>query len=298
VPAPTNLPAALFGHAASSPEEPWLFRAEGWDWRWHSWGEIAQQVLARAESLSASAAGSRVTFPYAAQPEEIVLDLAIQAAGLVAAPTSDPPPGPSPLASLPPPPFPPHRERGKKQEQSRTYFETSPSSPGEGGREGAGEEGRGGEGGGGAVVIRSGQPVELSAADLIALAGRIQELIEPIGKRDIVVLGGPLENPDERAMLSWATLSGAAVVLEPNPVLRVATAAWTRPTVFHGTAAELAVLRDWAVREKRGWLRRSPRLPFRRLRTVLVTGPEALGQEEKEFWEGRGVRVAGLSAMS
>ena len=256
MPVPPDLPAALFLHAGSSPEEPWLFQPEGWDWRWHSWREIAREVQARAESLSASAAGSRVTFPYTAQPEAIVFDLAVQAAGLVAVPFSGPPP--------------PHHP----------------------------EEGRGGEGAGGAVVVRNGEPVELTAVELIAMANRLQELIAPSRGSEIVVLSGSIEDPDERAMLSWATLAGAAVVLEPNPALRVATAAWTRPTVFHGTAAELAVLRDWAVREKRGWLRRSPRRPFRRLRTVLVTGPEALGQEEKEFWEGRGVRVAGLSAMS
>jgi len=291
MPAPIDLPAALFLHAETCPEEPWLFRSEGWDWRWQSWGEIARQVRARVETLSEQA-GSRYTFAYTAQPEDVILDLAIQVAGLVAAPFSGPPPEPSPLAPLPPPPFPPHRERGKQQERSKTSSYPAPSSPGEVGREGAGEEGRGGEGGGGAVVLRDGQPVELSAADLIAMANRIQELIEPAGKREIVVLGGPLENPDERAMLSWATLAGAAVVLEPNPALRAATAAWVRPTIFHGTAEELSALREWAAREKQGWLRRSPRLPFRRLRKVLVTGPEALADKEEAFWADRGVRVA------
>src|SRR6185295_5492287 len=111
-------------------------------------------------------------------------------------------------------------------------------------------------------------------------------------RRDIVVLSGPLEIPEERAMLSWATVAGAAVVLEPNPALRVATAAWVRPTVFHGTAAEVAALRTWVEKEKRGWLRRRPRLPFRRLRTVLLTGAEALPLEEEAFWADRGVRVA------
>jgi len=249
MPAPPNLPAALFLHAGSRPDEPWLFRAEGWDWRWHSWGEIAREVLARAESLSAYAAGSRVTFAYEPRPEAIVFDLAIQAAGLVAEPRSGPP------------------------------FETSPS-------------GLGGEGAGGAVVIRNGETVELSATDLIALADKVQEMIQPSGERQIIVLGGSLEDPDERAMLSWATLAGTAVVLEPNPALRVAAVAWVRPTVFHGTAAELAALKSCVERERSGWLRRSPRLPFRRLRTILVAGYEALAEKERAFWEGRGVRVA------
>ncbi len=310
--APPNLPAALLRHAASHREEPWLFRAEGWDWRWHSWGEIAREVLARAETLSAYAAGSRHVFPYTARPEAIVLDLAIQAAGLVSVPTSGPPPEPSPLAPLPPPPLPPHRERGKEQEKSRASFLISaPSlpvrgegrgrerggwgsegSPGEGGGEGAGEEGRGGEGVGGAVVLRDNEPVELSAADLVAMAEQIQKRLHTAGEREIVVLSGSIGIPEERAMLSWATLAGAAVVLEPNPALRAATAAWVRPTAFHGTPAELTALRRWVEKEKKGWLRRRPRLPFRRLRTVLVMGPEALPEEDEAFWTARGVRVA------
>jgi hypothetical protein len=144
------------------------------------------------------------------------------------------------------------------------------------------------------VVIRNGRPAELSATDLIATAERIQKQIEPSGGRDIVVHSGSLEIPEERAMLSWATLAGAAVVLEPNPALRVATAAWVRPTVFHGTAAELRSLQTWAEKEKKGWLRRRPRLPFRRLRSVLVTGSEGLRVEEEAFWADRGVRVERL----
>src|SRR5436309_6306683 len=53
-----------------------------------------------------------------------------------------PAPKPSPLSPLPPPRHPPPRERGTRLELSRW----SPSSPGEGGWEGAGEEGRGDEG--------------------------------------------------------------------------------------------------------------------------------------------------------
>src|SRR5215210_482815 len=86
--APPNLPAALFRHAAAGREEPWLFRAEGWDWRWHSWGEVAGWVSAWAERLSALPAGSRTAFSYAPHPRAVALDLAIQAAGLVPAPMS------------------------------------------------------------------------------------------------------------------------------------------------------------------------------------------------------------------
>ena len=207
------------------------------------------------------------------------------------------PPRPSsPAPSLPPTPGEEGERKDKKDEKdskdeqgrrSSVFF----PSPGEGGREGAGEGPGVRARAGGAVVIHSGQPVELSPAELIATAERIQERIGPTRGRDIIVLGGALEIPEERAMLSWATLAGAAVVLEPNPALRVATAAWVRPTVFHGTAAELAALRSWAEKETKGWLRRRPHLPFRRLRSVLITGSEMLPSEGEAFWRERGVGV-------
>lgn len=86
-------------------------------------------------------------------------------------------------------------------------------------------------------------------------------------------------------MLSWATVTGAAVALEPEPGLRIATTAWVRPTVFHGTAEEIAALRAWVEKGRR---RRG--LPFGRLRTVLVAGEE-LGRKEAAFWSGRGVKL-------
>jgi hypothetical protein len=310
MPAPPNLPAALFRHAASHPEEPWLFQAEGWDWRWRCWGDVAREVIDKAEGLAGISAGSRYSFPYSARPEDVILDLAVQAAGLVAAPTAGPPPPSPPRPSSPAPSLPPtpgeegerkdkkdekdeKDEKDSKDEQGRRSSVFFPS-PGEGGREGAGEGPGVRARAGGAVVVRNSQPVELSASDLIATAERIQKQTEPSGGRDIIVLGGALEIPEERAMLSWATLAGAAVVLEPNPALRVATTAWVRPTVFHGTAAELAALRTWAEKEKKGWFRRRPHLPFRRLRSVLITGSEMLPSEGEAFWADRGVRVERL----
>jgi len=258
--APQNLPAALFRHAAAGREEPWLFRAEGWDWRWHSWGEVAGWVSAWSERLSTLPAGSRAAFSYVSRPAEVALDLAIQAAGLVPVPASG------------------VREGGG----ARFWVEIE------------GEELR---------VAELGSPgsatIETPPENLVALAERVQaEIRGPLRKspREIVVLGGPLERPEERAMLSWATLAGAAVILEPDPALRVATAAWVRPTVFHGTAAELARLRTWVEEEGKGLLRRGPGLPFRRLRTVLAT--EEMSEEERGFWEERGVRVGRVPVVA
>jgi hypothetical protein len=261
--APPNLPASLLRHAAAGREEPWLFRAEGWDWRWHSWGEVAGWVSAWAERLSGLPAGSHAAFSYAPRPPAVALDLAIQAAGLVPVPVS----------------VPVHGEG--KGEGTRFWVEME------------GEEPRVTE------LSPPGSAIETPPEDLVALAERVQaEIRGPLRKspREVVVLGGPLERPEERAMLSWATVAGAAVILEPDPALRVATAAWVRPTVFHGTGAELARLRTWVEKEGKGLLRQGPGLPFCRLRTVLAT--EEVAEEERGFWEGRGVRVARLPGLA
>lgn len=107
--------------------------------------------------------------------------------------------------------------------------------------------------------------------------------IQPAATRDIVVLSGPLDDPAERAMLSWAVRTGAAVVLEPDPAHKVATAAWARPTVFHGTPEEIAGLRQWVQKERRRW--------WRRLRAVLVKGARELPAAEEAWWQGRGVEI-------
>lgn len=244
--------SALQHHASRAAEEPWLFRSEGLDWRWVSWGDLARQAAAWASHFAGRPPGSRVEFPYRPSPESIALDLGIMGAGLVSAPVS--------------------RDREPASEPSPPDFLSGAVPP---------------DRSGGAVVWIEGAWVEVSSAEIMAMAERVQAEIAPprrAGEREIVVLGGALETPEERAMLSWATVTGAAVALEPVPELRIATAAWVRPTVFHGTVEEIAVLRRWAeVKKKRG-------LPFGRLRTLLVAGGE-LGEEEAGYWRDLGVRV-------
>ncbi len=249
MPEPPSLPAALLRHAELAREEPWLFRPEGWDWRWWSWGEAALRMSTWAERLSALPAGSPISFSYTAIPETVILDLAIQAAGLVSVPVS-----------------------GPVAEGWGEWFEIDPPS---------------------SVPLFHRPPGDGAMPDLAAMAEQVQAQIDPPPRqrpREIVVLSGPLGRPEERAMLSWATVAGAAVVLEPNPVHRVVTATWVRPTVFHGTAEEIAALRGWVEKEGKGWFRKSP---FRRLRRVLVVG-EGFGEEEAGFWRGRGVGVGSL----
>jgi hypothetical protein len=224
------------------PEEPWLFRAEGWDWIWHPWRELAGWMERWREPLSALPAGSRAAFSYDARPESVILDLAIQAAGLVPAPNGG-------------------REDAFWIERRGLEIEISPCSH---------------------------PPLSgWTGAETVVAAEGLQEEIGGTGEREIVVLGGPLEDPMERMMMAWATLSGAAVVLEPDPALRAATAAWVRPTVFHGTPGEIADLRARAGKRRKG------RLPFRRLRALVVVG--TLAEEDAAFWEERGAQVRRLA---
>jgi hypothetical protein len=253
VASPPSLSAALLQRAAADPEEPWLFRAEGWDWVWHPWRELAGWVERWRDALSPLPAGSRAAFRYDARPESVILDLALQAAGLVSAPNGG-------------------REDSYWIERRGLEIEIAPPYS---------LRDRGNDAG--AVVRIGGEAVAWTIREIVAAGERLQGLIGETGEREIVVLGGPLEDPLERAMMAWATLSGAAVVLEPAPTLRAATAAWARPTVFHGTPAEIADLRARVGKGRKG------RLPFRRLRTVLVSGE--ISEEEAGFWRQQGVGV-------
>lgn len=125
---------------------------------------------------------------------------------------------------------------------------------------------------------------EISQEELIAAAERIQGVVGQGQGREIVVAGRSPERWADRALLSWATVYGAAVLLA-DPASLVSSAVWARPTLFQGTAAELSALRRAVEQEK-------PR--FRRLRTVLVSGVEEPSPGDVSFWKERGVTVGGL----
>ncbi len=138
-----------------------------------------------------------------------------------------------------------------------------------------------------------GAPVELSQADLISRAESLRQQIpagKP-GKRDILVLAGDLAEPAERTLLAWATVAGAALLLEPLRESLVGTAVWARPTVFAGTAEETARLRQAVEREGSRWWRRRPRLPFGRLRAVLQTDTAEVAPGDVARWAEHGVTL-------
>lgn len=132
---------------------------------------------------------------------------------------------------------------------------------------------------------------EVPQEDLVAAAARFQEALAPgDGGREIAVMGRP-----ERVLLSWSTIAGAALLLAPSPESLVGSAVWARPTLFCGNASEVAAFRH-AVEQERPpfWVRKKGRLPFGRLRTVLWIG-EGPPDEERRFWQGRGVQVRSLT---
>lgn len=121
---------------------------------------------------------------------------------------------------------------------------------------------------------------EITQEELIAEAERLQQVIGG-EERQIVVAGRPPERWPDRALLAWATVAGAAVLLSPDPASLVSSALWARATVFQGSAAEVAALRR-ALEPK------PPR--FWRLRVVLCDEPV-----EEGFWRERGVQVRPLT---
>lgn len=127
--------------------------------------------------------------------------------------------------------------------------------------------------------------VEVSQEELAGAAGSIQDRIAEGTGREIVVLGHAPESWPDRAVLAWATLQGAATLLA-DPASLVGSAVWARPTVFHGTAAEVEAFRRAVEEEKPPfWDRGKGRLPFGRLRTVLCAE-----EVDRGFWEETGVR--------
>ena len=76
---PPTLLSTLAARAASDPEDPWLFYRRGWDWRWRSWGQVADQVARGAEALAATE--DAVAWSPKQDPDAVALSLVAQAAG-------------------------------------------------------------------------------------------------------------------------------------------------------------------------------------------------------------------------
>ena len=246
-----------------------------------------------AGPLAALPAGTRVAFLCTPRPAAIVLDLAIQAAGLTSLPMSlggDLPEGRCVQAA---PEGEPLLELNGVERIPLPAWGDPPEAP-----PSLLDRGRPA---GGVLVQGAMGWEERSQDDLRIAAERLERAAGQAGPpregREILVLCRSLAEPTERALLAWATHVRAALLLEPAPTSCVATTAWARPTVFHGTVEEIAALRRFEEGPvPRLWKRRH-RLPFGRLRLILVRGEGEMAAEDGAFWEGRGVRVAGSALM-
>lgn len=236
-------------------------------------------MAAWAAFLSRFPAGSHVSFSYTPQPQSVALDLAVQAAGLIAVPQK----GLQGQQGLQGPGV----EIAGEAVVLPAWDEAERAAASEPAPERLAR--------GGAVVHGAAGEAVLLQDDLVAAAERFGREIPELsaGRRHVVVLAGFAGDPAERALLSWVTLAGAAVLLEPEPLHLVPAAVWARPTLFAGSAADLVRLRAAVKRDEAGFklFGHRPRLPFGRLRAVLVTAG-GMPPEEQAFWEERGVFAA------
>ncbi|HEX5761051.1 MAG TPA: hypothetical protein VF121_17825 [Thermoanaerobaculia bacterium] len=132
-----------------------------------------------------------------------------------------------------------------------------------------------------------GQEVLLAAAEALEAAlprGRALGR----SRREVVVAGAGLRDPGDRALFTWSLLTGAALVVEPEPAAVVPTTLWARPTLFHGDADRLAAFRRGAAG--------APRAALRRLHSLVLAGPAPLPAEDLAHWRAHGVAVVPLPA--
>jgi len=306
-----SLPAALARQAAADPESPFLFWPEGWNWRWWSWRQAAELAARWSAPLAGLRAGAGVAFAGDAYPQAIVLDLAVQAAGLTAVP----------LAGLRAGAAGQDLDAGAARQAAAQAGAVAwlEAAAGEArairldGAAAAELENAAGAGPGVLVADGGGGWRRLSPAAVLAAAARVEDAIVAgrvegaiaagrvegaiaAAEREILVAGWPLREWPGRVLAAWAVFAGAALVLEDDPARRLGTVRWARPTVFHGSAAEVAALRlhvEAARRPHRwrGW-RRLPAPPLGRLRTLFQLPPPA--PAEVAFWQARGARLLAL----
>jgi hypothetical protein len=292
-----DLPAIVLARAGQNPEEPVLFYPDGLDVRWRSWAELAEQVAGGASGLSGLglAPGSPVGFRWRTEPDAVAADLAIQAAGFVPVPVAEAaevaaagcgvrlllPEEPAPAEALPAvrlPVVPRHRRAAP----GRAAVPAARSATGSLGTAGAALE----------SARRLAERLDRAAADVAAAVpgGRRQG-------REIAVASFDLRTASGRTFLAWALGTGSALFLEPDPRALPGSAAWARPTLVAGPARSLVELGQHVRRLgelDRRWLHRrrpGPRLPFGRLRLLLILDDGRLPVDDVAFWAGRGVAV-------
>lgn len=195
--------AWLDRRAREAPDEPWLFFRGDLDWRWHSHAQVADRVARTARDLDHIAAAA--PFDRRVGADSVAWMMAILARGGVARPTAGaPPPGPAEVS-----------DRLSKFD-AVSLPEVSAS---------------GGVGVAAAEAHRCLGVAALSEASS-RLAARVAEraVARPSTRREIWLVGDPLDRLETLLVLSSALVSGAVVALDPDPESFVEAARWIRPT--------------------------------------------------------------------
>ncbi|HEX4953658.1 MAG TPA: hypothetical protein VF017_09735 [Thermoanaerobaculia bacterium] len=250
--------AAFLARVAVRPSEPWLFEPKGLDWQWWSFASVARWVELAAEGLVGQPAGSRLPRPTEPSVAAVVTQLAIRAAGHYGA-----------------------AEGGEAWQL--------PSPPAANLTEWRGSLGRARKEAG---TLRAGKEADTWLEVGEEAAFDLAERLGAGAERDVTVVAGSLADPVAARLLDWATVTGAAVLLEPRAAAGLATARWARATVLAGTAAELA---EWHRATAFDLSPRRWRLsPAGRLRVWLLAGEEPPAADLAAFWTERGVAILPL----
>ncbi len=266
----TATPLALLAERArAAVYEPWLFHRDGWDWRWRSWGRVADHVARGVEVLRAHAEPRTAAYPDRQHPDAVTAGLVIRAAGWTAVPADGPHAAPAlgcsvwveigdsaPAAEIESVVLPPALSAVDRTPPRPLELPVAPGS-----------------------VRLPGSPEGEPAAS-IATAERLDASLAAGSRRTIVCAAPDLDPGAAHLLETWTLVRGAAWVLEPEATAFVETVLWARPTVAWGRAAELERL---AARLQ---VRKHRR--HNRLTSVVAAGDEAL---DPDPWQALGVEV-------
>lgn len=265
----TTLPSALADRAEASPDDPWLFYREGFDWRWRSWSQVAHQAALGARLLRRSGRleqGGRMAYGDRLHPDSIAAVLAIQAAGGLAVPVAA-----DEEAEVPE--LPPVASRLGRWRPDLDSLRAAL-------RDDAGAFG------GGHGEPRTHRELWRAAA---AWSAGLPAVEEKPRKRAIALASGAVAAEMREIFLAWTLATGSAWVLEDDADFFVPAALRNRPTMVAAPGSEAGLLAlSLGERRHRRWCR---------LRAVGITDDAPAEIFLEEEWDALGVPVVRLLTL-
>ena len=260
----------LLARAAALPEEPMLFERDGADWRWRAFRSAASDLCRWRQRCLAFGAAESVSYTARATADALFAGLALADSVARVVPLA-PEQGDADLPAVDRH-LPVGGAVGAECASPQTVRRVAGRWSLEAGR---------------------GRRVEVASEELAASARALAERLPPPDRgRDVIVFGRPFDRLREQLTLGWAIASGAAIVFESEPLGLPLTVLWARPTVIHGSVAELEELAaTWAAAGRKR--RRAIDKGLARLRALLVDGED---RRLPEPWRRPGVVVMRLAA--